>query len=133
MTTEKKTTEIKENKEIKEVKEVKPIAKTEQIVAKKTRKPRVKTRTLAELKNVPYTKMTQKELILCINYLKGEIAIADSKLALLEDNVKSAYEAKRKIEEQFNNMLIKTNADIAYIQSLTATFTEAILRTTKER
>lgn len=99
---------------------------------KKTRKPRAKTRTLAELETVPYTKMTQKELILCINDLKKEVALADNKLVMLENNLKSAYEAKRNTEDAYHTLLRQVGDDIEYIQRLTATFTESMLRVTQK-
>ena len=123
----KKTTEVKENKEVKKAELIKNPEPP-----KKTRKPRAKTRTLAELETVPYTKMTQKELILCINDLKKEIALADNKLALLENNLKSAYEAKRNTEDAYHTLLRQVGDDIEYIQRLTATFTESMLRVTQK-
>ena len=110
---------------------VTPVVKKEE-APKKTRKPRAKTRTLAELETVPYTKMTQKELILCINDLKKEIALADNKLTLLENNLKSAYEAKRNTEDAYHTLLRQVGDDIEYIQRLTATFTESMLRVTQK-
>lgn len=120
----KKTTEKVTEKVTPEVK------KTE--APKKTRKPRAKTRTLAELETVPYTKMTQKELILCINDLKKEVALADNKLVMLENNLKSAYEAKRNTEDAYHTLLRQVGDDIEYIQRLTATFTESMLRVTQK-
>ena len=71
----KKTTE-------KVTEKVTPVVKKDE-APKKTRKPRAKTRTLAELETVPYTKMTQKELILCISDLKKEISRADQQVTML--------------------------------------------------
>ena len=124
METVKKTTEKVTEKVAPEVK------KTE--APKKTRKPRAKTRTLAELEHAPYTKMTQKELILCINDLKKEISRADQQVTMLKDNLTSAYEAKRKVEDAYHNLLRQVGDDIEYIQRLTATFTESMLRVTQK-
>lgn len=124
METVKKTTEKVTEKVTPEVK------KTE--APKKTRKPRAKVRTLAELENVPYTKMTQKELILCINDLKKEVALADQQVTMLKDNLASAYEAKRKVEDAYHDLLRQVGDDIEYIQRLTATFTESMLRVTQK-
>lgn len=99
---------------------------------KKTRKPRAKTRTLAALEHTPYTKMTQKELILCINDLKKEVALADQQITMLKDNLTSAYEAKRKVEDAYHDLLRQVGDDIEYIQRLTATFTESMLRVTQK-
>jgi hypothetical protein len=120
----KKTTE-------KVTEKVTPVVKKEE-APKKTRKPRAKTRTLDVLENVPYTKMTQKELILCINDLKKEVALADNKLVMLENNLKSAYEAKRNTEDAYHDLLRQVGDDIEYIQRLTATFTESMLRVTQK-
>jgi hypothetical protein len=124
METVKKTTEKVTEKVTPEVK------KTE--APKKTRKPRAKVRTLTELENVPYTKMTQKELILCINDLKKEVALADQQITMLKDNLTSAYESKRKVEDAYHNLLRQVGDDIEYIQRLTATFTESMLRVTQK-
>jgi hypothetical protein len=124
METVKKTTE-------KVTEKVTPVVKKDE-TPKKTRKPRAKTRALAELENVPYTKMTQKELILCINDLKKEVALADNKLVMLENNLKSAYEAKRNTEDAYHTLLRQVGDDIEYIQRLTATFTESMLRVTQK-
>jgi hypothetical protein len=124
METVKKTTEKVTEKVTPEVK------KTE--APKKTRKPRTKTRTLAELEHTPYTKMTQKELILCINDLKKEVALADQQITMLKDNLTSAYESKRKVEDAYHNLLRQVGDDIEYIQRLTATFTESMLRVTQK-
>lgn len=124
----KKTTEVKE---VKEIKGIKPVVKKDE-APKKTRKPRAKTRTLAELENVPYTKMTQKELILCINDLKKEVSRADQQVTMLKDNLTSAYEAKRSVEDAYHDLLRQVRDDIEYIQRLTATFTESMLRVTQK-
>lgn len=124
METVKKTPEKVTEKVTPEVK------KTE--APKKTRKPRAKTRTLAELEHTPYTKMTQKELILCINDLKKEVALADQQITMLKDNLTSAYESKRKVEDAYHNLLRQVGDDIEYIQRLTATFTESMLRVTQK-
>lgn len=110
---------------------VTPVVKKEE-APKKTRKPRAKTRTLAELETVPYTKMTQKELILCINDLKKEISRADQQVTMLKDNLASAYEAKRNVEDAYHDLLRQVGDDIEYIQRLTATFTESMLRVTQK-
>lgn len=100
-------------------------------VVKKNETPK-KTRTLAELENVPYTKMSQKELILCINDLKKEVSRADQQVTMLKDNLASAYEAKRKVEDAYHDLLRQVGDDIEYIQRLTATFTESMLRVTQK-
>lgn len=124
METVKTTTEKVTEKVTPEVK------KTE--APKKTKKPRAKVRTLAELETVPYTKMTQKELILCINDLKKEVALADQQITMLKDNLASAYEAKRNTEDAYHTLLRQVGDDIEYIQRLTATFTESMLRVTQK-
>lgn len=100
--------------------------------AKKPRKAREKVRTLKELEEVPLTKMTQKELILCYKDNQKELHKVEQQLALLKGNLNSAYEAKRMAEEAYNKLLIKVNEDIAFIQSVTATHMESILRVTKK-
>lgn len=120
----KKTTE-------KVTEKVTPVVKKDE-APKKTRKPRAKTRTLAELETVPYTKMTQKELILCISDLEKEISRADQQVTMLKDNLASAYEAKRNTEDAYHTLLRRVGDDIEYIQRLTATFTESMLRVTQK-
>lgn len=100
--------------------------------AKKPRKAREKVRTLKELEEVPLTKMTQKELILCYKDNQKELHKVEQQLELLKGNLNSAYEAKRMAEEAYNKLLIKVNEDIAFIQSVTATHMESILRVTKK-
>lgn len=99
---------------------------------KKPRKAREKVRTLKELEEVPLTKMTQKELILCYKDNQKELHKVEQQLELLKGNLNSAYEAKRMAEEAYNKLLIKVNEDIAFIQSVTATHMESILRVTKK-
>ena len=100
--------------------------------AKKPRKAREKVRTLKELEEIPLTKMTQKELILCYKDNQKELRKVEQQLELLKGNLNSAYEAKRMAEEAYNKLLIKVNEDIAFIQSVTATHMESILRITKK-
>lgn len=100
--------------------------------AKKPRKAREKVRTLKELEGVPLNKMTQKELILCYKDNQKELHKVKQQLELLKGNLNSAYEAKRMAEEAYNKLLIKVNEDIAFIQSVTATHMESILRVTKK-
>lgn len=100
--------------------------------AKKPRKAREKVRTLKELEEIPLNKMTQKELILCYKDNQKELHKVKQQLELLKGNLNSAYEAKRMTEEAYNKLLIKVNEDIAFIQSVTATHMESILRVTKK-
>lgn len=108
------------------------IPKQETKPAKKPRKVREKVRTLKELEEVPLTKMTQKELILCYKDNQKELHKVEQQLELLKGNLNSAYEAKRMAEEAYNKLLIQVNEDIAFIQSVTATHMESILRITKK-
>lgn len=99
---------------------------------KRPRKAREKVRTLKELEEVPLTKMTQKELILCYKDNQKELHKVEQQLELLKGNLNSAYKAKRMAEEAYNKLLIQINEDIAFIQSVTATHMESILRVTKK-
>ena len=99
---------------------------------KKPKKTREKVKTLKELEEVPLTKMTQKELILCYKDNQKELHKREQQLELLKSNLNSAYEAKRIAEEAYNRLLIQVNEDIAFIQSVTATHMESILRVTKK-
>ena len=109
---------------------VTPEAETKTI--KKPKKTKKKVRTLKELEGIPLTKMTQKELILCYKDNQKELHKIEQQLELLKGNLNSAYEAKRMAEEAYNRLLIQVNEDIAFIQSVTATHMESILRVTKK-
>ena len=125
------TTEITKNKTVEITSDnVTPMPQTKP--AKKPRKAREKVRTLKELEEVPLTKMTQKELILCYKDNQKELHKVKQQLELLKGNLNSAYEAKRMAEEAYNRLLIQVNEDIAFIQSVTATHMESILRVTKK-
>lgn len=108
------------------------IPKQETKPAKKPRKAREKVRTLKELEGIPLNKMTQKELVLCYKDNQKELHKVEQQLELLKGNLNSAYEAKRMAEEAYNKLLIQVNEDIAFIQSVTATHMESILRVTKK-
>lgn len=125
------TTEITKDKAV-EITNDNVIPKQETKPAKKHRKAREKVRTLKELEEVPLTKMTQKELILCYKDNQKELHKIEQQLELLKNNLNSAYEAKRMAEEAYNKLLIQVNEDIAFIQSVTATHMESILRVTKK-
>lgn len=125
------TTEITKNKTV-EITKDNVMPKQETKPAKKLRKAREKVRTLKELEEVPLTKMTQKELILCYKDNQKELHKVKQQLELLKNNLNSAYEAKRMAEEAYNKLLIKVNKDITFIQSVTATHMESILRVTKK-
>lgn len=125
------TTEITKNKTV-EITNDNVTPEQETKPAKKPRKAREKIRTLKELEEVPLTKMTQKELILCYKDNQKELHKVKQQLELLKNNLNSAYEAKRMAEEAYNKLLIKVNEDIAFIQSVTATHMESILRVTKK-
>ena len=124
-------TEITKNKTV-EITSDNVTPKQETKPTKKPRKAREKVRTLKELEEVPLTKMTQKELILCYKDNQKELRKVEQQLELLKGNLNSAYEAKRMAEKAYNKLLIKVNEDIAFIQSVTATHMESILRVTKK-
>lgn len=125
------TTEITKDKTVESTNDNVTL-KQETKPAKKPRKAREKVRTLKELEEIPLTKMTQKELILCYKDNQNELHKVEQQLELLKNNLNSAYEAKRMTEEAYNKLLIKVNEDIAFIQSVTATHMESILRVTKK-
>lgn len=125
------TTEITKNKTV-EITNDNVTPRPETTPVKKPRKAKEKVRTLKELEEVPLNKMTQKELILCYKDNQKELHKVEQQLELLKGNLNSAYEAKRMAEEAYNKLLIKVNEDIAFIQSVTATHMESILRVTKK-
>lgn len=90
-------------------------------------KPRTKTRSIEELRNISVKDMSPKELEKTIAYLQEQLKQATNKLCALEDNIRSAYQSKNELEHHYQAELQQLEGRINFMKQTTRIFSKTII------
>ncbi len=120
------------NKETKEVYEnttekveVKPTAEAPK-EEKKARKPREKTREIEEIKDLPFSKLSDKEKEKLVKHLKEQNMLMLNKCEAFKKNAESAFAQTREMESKYDAMEKFYIRQLQYVDNQVNAFHAAI-------